>query len=351
VRIKRLSTKPELTADRIMRRTLAGTDWLISRETRIQSVLDKDRDSLSDAAFNLYSRGSFDFVVYHHDRDEPEFVLEFDGIGHDDSRQTARDLIKNSLCVSARLPLLRIGHDELRAPEKVSVLEWLVATFARESSVAVDTDVVSDPASAKYVVLNLQTGEVTFASRPPEPSAPYSDDDPDNYVLGANGGYFDSEHPFPANAAIANRILQHFGISVGRTIAGLESSWQSAPFRLRVHWPGAEPPAVDEGTVCDYVVSEREFTVRPRDRSEEVFKGMGRARFACALKLPPRLGTRTAASATATKAPRHRSQVFPIELSWLDPWGAARELALYDALVQVERWAGRNLRDTSVPRN
>src|SRR2546428_12305010 len=105
MRVKKLSTKPETAADRIIRRTLADTEWLISRETRIQSVLDKERDSLSTAEFNLYSHGSFDFVIFPEDEGHPpEFAIEFDGFGHESPRQVSRDLSKNWLCVNADLP-------------------------------------------------------------------------------------------------------------------------------------------------------------------------------------------------------------------------------------------------------
>ncbi len=357
MRVKKLSTKPEMAADRIIRRTLADTEWLISRETRIQSVLDKERDSLSTAEFNLYSRGSFDFVIFTEEEGHsPEFVIEFDGFGHESQRQIARDLIKNWLCVTAGLPLLRIGSEELHAPEKLSVLEWLVGTFAQaasefEDDVDGDSEVASDLrlAEAKYIVMNVRTGEVILSAKPPAPIDPLEIADPDNYVLGANGGYFDSEHPFLANSSIAQRLLRRFGISIGRAIKGLESSWESAPYQLSVDWPGKQPPVIEDSSVCEYVVSERMFRVGVRGEHEPPrYQDGSRGRFASALKLPVRPGR---ASLTEPGPDQQEPRRFPTELPWLDPWGVARELALYDALSKVERWAERNLRELTLRPN
>jgi hypothetical protein len=357
MRVKKLSTKPETAADRIIRRTLADTEWLISRETRIQSVLDKERDSLSTAEFNLYSHGSFDFVIFREDEGHPpEFVIEFDGFGHESPRQISRDLIKNWLCVNADLPLLRIGSEDLHAPEKLSVLEWLVDTFAqvaRDSEDDVDEDPAlgSDPPSvdAKYITVNVQTGEVFRHSKPPAWVDPLELWDPDDYALGANGGYFDSEHPFPANASIAQRLLRQFGISVGKAIECLESSWETAPYQLSVDWPGKQPPVIEDHSVSEYVVSERAFRVGVRGGHEPpIYEGIGRGRFASALKLPVRPG-RAPSKGTGPSQPEPRR--FPTDLPWLDPWGVARELALYDALSKVEDWAEGKLRDLTLQPN
>lgn len=356
MRVKKLSTKPEMAADRIIRRTLAGSEWLISRETRIQSVLDKGRDSLSTAEFNLYSRGSFDFVIFPEDEGHsPEFVIEFDGFGHESPMQISRDLIKNWLCVTADLPLLRIGSDELDTPEKLSVLEWLVGTFAKvasefEEDLDKDSELGSDPpADPKYIVINVQTGEVIRSSKPPAWTDPLELSDPDDYALGANGGYFDSEHPFPANASIAQRLLRRFGISIGRAIEGLESSWETAPYQLSVDWPGKQPPVIEDRSVCEYVVSERGFRVGARSRpAPPLYEGISRGRFASALKLPVRPG-RASSKGSGLSQPEPRR--FPTELPWLDPWGVARELALYDALSKVEDWAEGKLRDLTLQPN
>jgi Protein of unknown function (DUF2726) len=349
-----------MAADRIIRRTLAGTEWLISRETRIQSVLDKERDGLSTAEFNLYTRGSFDFVVYHEDENLPEFVIEFDGFGHEKETQISRDLIKNWLCVRADLPLLRIGSEELYAPEKLSVLEWLVGTFAQMASeVEDDAEGASKLESGlplaepKYGVLNVQTGEVFLDSKPPAWINPLELADADNYVLGANGGYFDSEHPFPANASIAYRLLRRFGITVGKEIEGLEAPWETAPYQLHVDWPGKQPPVIEDRSASEYVVSERALHVSARRVQTALYEDTGRARFASALKLHRRAGAGLgdAAPPTGRGLSEPGPGRFPLELPWLDPWGVARELALYDALTKVEHWAERNLRDLSLRAN
>lgn len=95
----------------------------------IQSLLDKHDRRLSPQEFSLYLRGHFDFVVHRESDHEPEVAIEFDGFGHDDPRQTERDIIKNRLCAVAGLPLLRIGGAELQVHEQVTILEWLLGRF------------------------------------------------------------------------------------------------------------------------------------------------------------------------------------------------------------------------------
>ncbi|TMF78559.1 MAG: hypothetical protein E6I18_08220 [Chloroflexi bacterium] len=197
--------------------------------------------------------------------------------------------------------------------------------------------------------MNVRTGEVILSAKPPAPIDPLEIADPDNYVLGANGGYFDSEHPFLANSSIAQRLLRRFGISIGRAIKGLESSWESAPYQLSVDWPGKQPPVIEDSSVCEYVVSERMFRVGVRGEHEPPrYQDGSRGRFASALKLPVRPGR---ASLTEPGPDQQEPRRFPTELPWLDPWGVARELALYDALSKVERWAERNLRELTLRPN
>src|SRR5437867_132141 len=98
--VRRISTDSETLAERQIRRALAGTDWILTPKFPVQSALAKD-EGLSEAEFSLFTRGHFDFVIYHADEGVPAFAVEFDGFGHDSPQRIARDLIKNDLCAAA----------------------------------------------------------------------------------------------------------------------------------------------------------------------------------------------------------------------------------------------------------
>lgn len=309
MRVKQIASSSEIVAHRILRRTLADSRWLLSANVSIQSVLERE-ERLSRAAFSMFTRGSFDFVVYDGEDYVPAFVLEVDGVGHEDSRQIARDLLKNAFCARAGLSLLRIGANDLRERDENSVLEWLVGAL-----VAFDRELEEE----------LDTLDVAESDDQDDEADNYSDEPPEDYVpaLGEDGFAFEAEHPFPDNAVVATRLQQRYGIAL------VDSAALNPPadtgYVLSISWIGRQPPRFREGRVSRFVVSEKDFTLfRPGQSSEPVFSGVGRAEFAFEHKMP----------AGARVQPSGASRNFP----W-DPWGVAAELALYDALRQVERWA------------
>lgn len=186
------SSRPELIADRIIRRNLVDSGWIISAKTSVQSVLDKHRQHLFTDEFNLYSRGHFDFAVYSEEEHEPAFAVEFDGLGHHDGAQAARDVIKNRLCAQAELPVLRIGGNELREAEEVSVLDWLLERFV--------TWEAETPDAAEALLDDVAStgGEGAAAELAESPEDLVS-------ILAAT---FTGEFPFPANAEIARRLMK-----------------------------------------------------------------------------------------------------------------------------------------------
>ena len=61
--------------------------------------------------------------------------------------------------------------------------------------------------------------------------------------------------------------LSAFGLSEPpfiKEIQDLEKSWETAPYQLRVDWPGKQPPVIEDHSMCEYVVSERAFHVSAR---------------------------------------------------------------------------------------
>lgn len=236
------------------------------------------------------------------------FALEFDGYGHDDPRQVARDLIKNDLCARAELPLLRIGAEHLQEHEETSILEWLCAAF-----VAFERELDADLAEDADDDDGEPTGEDESL-----------DDDELEDVLGEQGA--EMEHPFPDIALVATRLMEQYGIGVG-TLSPL-IVLAGTRYVLHLHWPPAfQPRFFRKGHASEYIVSEVEFAVAKPDRPDEkLFSGLGRAEFAWAHRLPA-VGADTPPS--------------PIDFPW-DAYGVSRQLAEFDALRKVESWAHRS---------
>ncbi len=103
VRLKAIASQGEMRADKILRQSMEGAGWLVYANVSLQSVLQKE-EHLSPAAFSMLTHGSFDFVVCDDQDYQPIFALELDGFRHHDSRQVARDLLKNAFSAQAGLP-------------------------------------------------------------------------------------------------------------------------------------------------------------------------------------------------------------------------------------------------------
>jgi hypothetical protein len=331
VRVQPISTATEALGVNVLRRTLSGPSWIVAPRVSIQSVLRKE-ENLSEAAFSMFTRGHFDCVICSADDNQPIFAVEFDGFGHDDPRQAERDRLKNLFCMAAGLPLLRLGTSDLIPQEKVSVLEWLSqALIDWLERLDDDDDDVGEPSDAGF-------------------DPPRQIDD--GFDLDEEGPVFESEHPFPASAAVAERLLRRHSISVGSGLAApsglprivIDSSSGTSRYVLTITWPGRR--SFEEGPASEFVVTECDFTVH--DRVKVIQTGVGRGRFAWAHRLPQQLQLSAFVTNGILTAAQMRYRVerglSPTNLGWWEAAGVARELARFDVLSQVERWAQREAR-------
>jgi hypothetical protein len=87
VRTKRITSASEARAEEIIRRVIAGTEWSVALKLPIQEVVEKASTRLSEDEFSMYTRGHLDFTVYRNTDIAPTFAVEFDGFGHEISRQ------------------------------------------------------------------------------------------------------------------------------------------------------------------------------------------------------------------------------------------------------------------------
>jgi len=369
MRVQPITTAAEARAERVLRRSLSGTGWTVALKLPIQVVLNREAVRLTSEEFSLYTRGHFDFTVYDEDNHEPAFVVEFDAFGHDKPRQIARDMIKNRLCAKADLPLLRIGIEHVTAEGQLSVLAWIADLFlsllsddetaddegvnpyahdapADAETPWLDPDTVVEKVRAhaatlkaagyrffwptgrdgkqivpRFMTVDLRARRAWISSQSP------------GYTPGEDGGAFERSHAFPANTRLARRLLDDFGMSVGREVEGFESSWETAPYRFEIDWPGRQPTPYESGSVSEFVVSERDFRIYARSQPEEhLLKSVGRSRFAWAHRIEAQ------SPAPGASTINRRSGLVPLDL-WFEPWGVATELALHHALSQAHRWA------------
>jgi hypothetical protein len=279
----------------------------------------------------MYTRGHFDCVVYRADNSEPVFVVEFDGFGHDEPRQVERDRLKNLFCMAAGLPLLRLATADLIQQDKVSVLEWLSQALIDWLERLEDED----------------NGDVELSDSSFEP--PHEVDE--GFDLEEEGPVFESEHPFPANLVIAERLLRRYNISVGSALMApgglprivVDSSYGRSRYVVSISWPGRR--TFEEGPASQFVVTECDFTVH--DRTNVIRGGVGCGRFAWAHRLPQQLQLSEFVTNDILTAAQMRYRVerglSPTNLGWWEAAGVARELARYDVLSQVERWARHDM--------
>jgi hypothetical protein len=278
----------------------------------------------------MFTRGHFDCVVFHADSREPAFAVEFDGVGHDDPRQAERDRLKNLFCMAAGLPLLRVGSADLINRDQVSVLEWL-------SQPLIDwLDGVDDEEDD-------DEGSLDYGFEPPiEVDAGF---DPDE-----EGAAFESEYPFPANAAITDRLRRHHSISLGSPLTErgrlprivIDLSLGTSRFVLNMSWPGRR--SFQTAPASEFLITDCDFTIH--DRKRVVHAGTGHGSFAWAHRLPERVELPWLAPndllTVAQMRYRVQRRLSPLNLGWWQAAGVSRELATHDALSQVEAWALRH---------
>jgi len=349
-------------AHRLLVRTLTSTGWNVAIKPPVQAVLDKEHDDLAMDEFRLYTQGHFDFAIYSEDDPLAAFAIEFDGFGHDQPDQIARDIIKNRLCARAALALLRVGSAELREIEQVTVLEWIVERFTEwhrerpEIERRIEEEVRRLPPDDPILSQMRRTG--------------FADPAYDSTFL------FDLEHPFPPNAAVAERLRTRFGIRVDSSLLRYNDDAGIAAYALRLP---RQIGGTEDGAVSEFATCERRGTVTRLAPTPTVIREVvGRARFAAAHKTKaPGPAGGSAPSTTVFPPPGvHGSgealrrwletlspgelqafseyqqwvmaRITSLDMTWLpatSPDDIVEQLSLYDALRSVELWASRNLVD------
>ncbi len=95
-------------------------------KVRIADALNIDRSGLDNPTFSYALKSHFDFLVADA-KSLPAFAVEFDGPSHETPEGRRKDRLKNSICETLGLPLLRVTAAYLKEEnETMSLLAWLI---------------------------------------------------------------------------------------------------------------------------------------------------------------------------------------------------------------------------------
>ncbi len=131
------TTKPvlvnlyEKVTDRLLTQAAKDRGDRLLTKVRLADVIDVD--GLTGRAKDYGLRAHLDFVMVDAETSEPLFAVELDGVQHrTDPVVQERDRLKDELCETAGLPLLRIRSDLTRRHGRWIVLSYLVDAFYLE---------------------------------------------------------------------------------------------------------------------------------------------------------------------------------------------------------------------------
>lgn len=122
----------------ILEDRLAKTPYQVWGKTRLASAIEKEPNEYLPGDLFSYLRGAeIDYVILHREApNHPLLAVEFDGPLHEaDPKVRRNDLLKNRLCRSAALPLLRVRDKEVEPLfTRDSFLSYIVEVVLRYKS-------------------------------------------------------------------------------------------------------------------------------------------------------------------------------------------------------------------------
>lgn len=105
-----------------------GSDLRVFTKVRLEDVIGiEPGEVLPPEDRNFLKTSHLDFLICERGGAlRPAFAVEFDGPHHHQEPYVTRDIRKNRLCAKARLPLIRITDSALREAERLTVLEFML---------------------------------------------------------------------------------------------------------------------------------------------------------------------------------------------------------------------------------
>lgn len=131
--LKKLLVNPcEDKTFRLLLKQTEGEEIYVCPKVSLKDVLPFENAQLSKELHDYCWKAHFDFVVMTSESD-PLFAVEFDGRGHEEPDQAARDRKKDELCRIFSLPILRINSLYLAPSYRgTELLSWFAECFFLE---------------------------------------------------------------------------------------------------------------------------------------------------------------------------------------------------------------------------
>lgn len=326
---RRLLVFREPEVNTILQRTLASRGFQVFPKVRLADAIQKDASEyLGNREFGYLTRAHFDFLVT---KDfVPQFAVEFDGLTHAEPDAVERDVLKNRLCKSAGLPLLRITSAELTARDKLTALDYMMGRFVAWRDELPD------------IQRELQAQAAGLPA----------DADPHDYIDYFDPSiHFDLQHPFPATAAVRDRLWLRYGIAPtvgGRGYEAEHPSSRHARLLCDVGSSMTQGPLLREAfTTCRLKV----LVWEPSRPAEPLLEREVEASIRSWLPLkvtppaPLSLDAFLSLAGTSIKQMTDRfDYMWFADLPGVSPWDIAENLAEYLGFRAVEDWAKSQIR-------
>lgn len=228
----------------ILLRQLAPMGFRVYPKVRLADAIGKDDgERLTSREFDYFTRAHLDFLVV--EKELPIFGVEFDGPCHRDVEAVERDVMKNRLCKSADLPLLRITSVEIAERDRLTLLDYMLMRHV---------------AWRREIAGIMQEIDDFAAALPSDARFEDHDGDFDPHLQ------FDIRHPFPGSEVVRNRLWLNHRIAwdFGDRRRDAEPAFYCNVSERR--WPG--------GPHDEFLTCERVARVWPAgaDRSNAVFR-------------------------------------------------------------------------------
>ena len=306
----------------ILLRQLARNGFRVYPKVRLADAIGKDDgDRLSPRAFDYFTRAHFDFLVVQ--KDVAVFAVEFDGPTHRNAEAVERDVLKNRLCKSADLPLLRITSVEITERDQLTLLDYMLMRHV---------------AWRQEIAGIIKEIEEHAAMVPPDARFEDYDGDFDPHLQ------FDIRHPFPASEVVRGRLWLNHGIawSFADRPRDAEPTFYCNVSQLR--WPSS---LHDEFHTCQRVA-----TVWPAgaDQNGPVFAQAVEVSIRAWLPLQTQIPDPDVfitdltqlteqVDRAMTQFDRHAAATWTPRLSGVNVWDITEHYSEYLAFRAVEKWA------------
>lgn len=120
----------------VLNEFLQGKPYLIYKEVSLSQVVEVVRKELTDREWGYYTRTTLDFLVCDKDAPQrPKLAVEYDSKLHDTDKRRWNDALKNRLCMSVGLPLLRLRSELVVKRDGISFLAYMLGLHFGELAV------------------------------------------------------------------------------------------------------------------------------------------------------------------------------------------------------------------------